>query len=300
MPIFSDIEQLRAVAKVNRSTPWDVFQIYINDSISLFLTPYLGTALIKKIETEAESESTLLKLVQNALGPYAVAMATDEMSIAIGDNGHTVVKSDKSAPASDAKIEKARESLLNRAWSNMEILLSYLEENSSKYTEWREAKYHKNRKTSYFLSAEEFQDKGLIDINYSRLCFERIRMLIFNVEKTEVSPLLGDKEAEILSENEEKHKNIRSKIQAFIGARVAQLHTSKTTRIQRSKYAELEFQAVLRPLFYDDSEDFENLYAQKAIYWMGEILSSLTTDFDKPNSGKVDWDNDGKHIFFAG
>ncbi len=313
MPIFSTnketaIEQLAEVAKVNRSTPWNVFRIYITDAIPVFLVPYLGSALVGKLQatdeaSTAEADAKYLKLipmVRRTLGPFAVGSSTDEASISTGDAGHTVAKSDKFSPASDNKIALAKESLLFRAWANMEILLAYLEEHSTDYTEWKDTRYHKNRKTKYFASAEEFQDSGLVDIDYSRLAFERLRVLIMRVEQSEVANLLGSNESAVLSGTEDKDKKMLSLVRKFIGARVAQLHTSKTTCVQRSKNADLEFKAVIRPAFDDESTDWENYYTQQADFWRGKILEALAADYETQASGKVDWDNKDKFIFFAG
>ncbi len=313
MPIFSTdketaIDQLAEVAKVNRSTPWNVFRIYITDAIPVFLVPYLGSALVDKLqatveESTAEDDAKYLKLlpmVRRPLGPFAVGSSTDEASISTGDAGHTVAKSDKFSPASDNKIALAKESLLARAWANMEILLDYLEEHSEDYPEWKDTRYHKNRKTKYFASAEEFQDSGLVDIDYSRLAFERLRMLIMRVEQSEVANLLGSNEAAVVSGTEDKDRKMLVLVRKFIGARVAQLHTSKTTRVQRSKNADLEFKAVIRPAFDDESTDWENYYTQQADFWRGEILTALAADYETQASGRVDWDNKDKHIFFAG
>lgn len=313
MPIFSTnketaIDQLAEVAKVNRSTPWNVFRIYITDAIPVFLVPYLGSALVDKLQTTDEASAAeadakyvkLIPMVRRTLGPFAVGSSTDEASISTGDAGHTVVKSDKFSPASDNKIALAKESLLSRAWANMEILLDYLEDHSDDYTEWTDTRYHKNRKTKYFASAEEFQDNALVDIDYSRLAFERLRMLIMRVEQSEVTNLLGNNESSVVSGTEEKDRKMLALVRKFIGARVAQLHTSKTTRVQRSKNADLEFKAVIYPAFDDESTDWENYYTQQADFWRGKILEALAADYETQASGKVDWDNKEKHIFFAG
>jgi hypothetical protein len=313
MAIFSTdketaIDQLAEVAKVNRNTPWNVFRIYINDSIPVFLVPYLGTSLLDKLQSTDEASTAeadakyvkLIPMVRRTLGPFAVGSSTDEASISTGDSGHTVAKSDKFSPASDNKIALAKESLLSRAWDNMEILLAYLEDHSADYTEWKDTRYHKNRKTKYFASAEEFQDNGLVDIDYSRLAFERLRMLVMRVEQSEVANLLATNESAVISGTEEKDRKMLALVRQFIGARVAQLHTSKTTRVQRSKSGELEFKAVIRPAFDDESTDWENYYTQQADFWRGRILEALASDYETQASGKVDWDNADKHIFFAG
>ena len=95
-----------------------------------------------------------------------------------------MTKSDKLAPASDAKIKLATESLLERGWHNLDRALCYVSMNTSKYPTWEENS--RMMSTTLFGNYNEFQDEGLIDINYSPLTFSRLRMLIKRIEQSEV------------------------------------------------------------------------------------------------------------------
>ena len=72
-------------------------------------------------------------------------------------------------------------------------------------------------------------------------------------------------------------------IRAYIGNRVAALHTSQTTRVQRSQNNTLEYQAVIRPL-YGDLEDTGNYYTRQSDFWKNEIIE-LLPDFGVDFSG---------------
>ena len=84
-------------------------------------------------------------------------------------SGHTVTRTTDKAPASDAKIEKATESLFNRGWSNLDNALRYLQNNLGKYPEWKNTEV--SHGTRLFKNATEFQEKGLVNIDYSSLTF---------------------------------------------------------------------------------------------------------------------------------
>ncbi|MDU1893062.1 MAG: DUF6712 family protein [Dysgonomonas sp.] len=311
MAIINNIEQLKETARVNKDTPFINWMPFLNDARDHFLTNYLGRKLIAKLD-EVDTASTadddkiyiaILPMVRRVLGPYAVYLSTDELSINTGDNGHTVAKSDKLAPASDAKIAKAANSLLERAWNNLEFLLEYLEENIDSVPEWKESQYYQNCKTKYFPSAFVFQDAGLIDIEYSRLTFEKLRQLIIRIERSEVKHFISNEVEEIIFSPEDDKKDkaalLLSMVRAYIGSKVGELHTSQNTRVQRAKYNNLEYKAIIRPLYKDESDNNPNYYANQALHWQNEIISMLPDLGIENFTGKIDWSNEGKKIFSA-
>lgn len=303
MAIIKNIEQLKLTVKVNKSSPFEVWEIFLNNAQNIILTKYLGVDLINRLESIDENSTDegdkkylkVLPLARQVLGPLAIALSTDETSINTGDSGHTVTRSETLAPASDSKIEKANASLENRAWNNLEVLLEYLEENISDFPELRNSHYFRFCRTKYFLSAAVFQESGLVDISYSRLCFEKLRQLIIGIEKTEVRELVTESVDDVIF-SDEKYESLIERIRAFIGARVAELHTSQTTRIQRSKYNSLEFKAVVRPL-YCDREDTGNYYSEQVRYWQGKILEGLSELGVDISGGKMDFNSDERKLF---
>jgi hypothetical protein len=311
MAIINNVEELKQTVRVNQDTLFPNWQIFLNDARDTFLVNYLGFEIVNKLErvdpssaaAEDEKYIKILLLARRVLGPYAVMLSNDELSINTGSTGHTVIKTDKLTPASDAKIAKASTSQLERAWRNLELLLEHLEENIDDFPEWKKSRYYKNCQTTYFPSAAIFQDTGLIDIDYSRLTFEKLRQLIIRIEKSELKRFLPDAiEKIILDPNEEQKEKavlLLEKIRAYIGAKVAELHTSSNTRIQRSKHSNLEYKAVIRPLYRDETDNNLNFYTDQAKYWESEIVSMLPElGYDNIGS-KMDWSNEGKKIFSA-
>ena len=312
MALINNIDQLKETARVNADAQFGNYLIYLNDARDHFLVNYLGLPIVEKLESIDPASTAdvdkkyirILPRVRRILGPYAVMLSTDEMSILTGSSGHTVTKSDKLAPASDAKIAKSANSMLERAWLNLESLLEFLEENIADYPEWEKSKYFKNRQTKYFSSADVFQDAGLIDIDYSRLTFEKLRQLIIRIEESEVTGFITDDIETFMlqpkDEEKEKAALLLKKVRAFIGSRVGELHTSDNTRKQRSKYNNLEYKAMIRPLYKDESDNNPNYYAEQSIFWKDKIISMLPDlGFEPDNSGKLDWNNEGKKIFSA-
>ncbi|MBK5720139.1 hypothetical protein JGH11_04560 [Dysgonomonas sp. Marseille-P4677] len=311
MAIINSIEQLRETVRVNKDAPFANFVMFLNDARDHFLLHYLGSKLIDKLESVDSSGTTdedakyikILPMARRVLGPYAVMLSTDELSINTGDSGHTVTKTEKLAPASDAKIAKAANSLLERSWKNLEFLLEYLDTNISSFPEWKESKYYQNCRTKYFPSAAVFQDAGLIDIEYSRLTFEKLRQLIIRIEESEVTDFITDDIEKFIidstDENKQKAASLLKKVRAYIGSKVGELHTSQNTRVQRSRHNNPEYKAIIRPLYKDESDNNPNYYTTQALYWQEQIISMLPELGFGNTSGKLEWSNEGKKIFSA-
>lgn len=312
MAIIKNIDQLKLTVKVNKSLPWSSISPYLEDAQDIYLIPYLGFKIVDKLENLDESSTSedegllraILSRVRRVLGPFAVLTGSAELSIMMGDSGHTVSKSDTSTPASDAKIEKADNNLESRAWQNLEILLQYMESNISKYPDWKESDYYKNKQTRFFDNSIQFQDQGLINIEYKRLTFEKLRQLIIRIEKTEITTLITPAiDAIILDPDpddakEKKRLLLLERIRAYIGARVGELHTSTTTRVQRSKNNSLEYKPVIRPL-YEDIANTGNYYVQQVAFWNTKILESIVDMGVELGSANPKWNDEDKRIIVA-
>jgi hypothetical protein len=105
-------EELQKYVKVNRSIDFETYRQYLIDAQDKYITPYIGQSLIDKLMSDNTDQLSIY--VCRALGPFSLALSTDEFSINFGESGHTVTRTDDKAPASDAKIAKAAESLYNR------------------------------------------------------------------------------------------------------------------------------------------------------------------------------------------
>ena len=108
MALITSTEQLKKYVSINASKDFATYEQYVIDAQREYLEPYVGYKLLEDIE--AKDDDKLYILLCNALGPFSLAIATHELSIQFGESGHTVVRTDKLAPASEAKIEKAKES----------------------------------------------------------------------------------------------------------------------------------------------------------------------------------------------
>ncbi|MDL2262963.1 hypothetical protein LJC11_05640 [Bacteroidales bacterium OttesenSCG-928-I21] len=306
--LIRDFNTLKQTVKIHKSGAWDAFAPFVQDAQRFYIEPYLGVKLIAMLEQLIDSgvpedtpqeKKDLLDLSIRALGPLSYALAAHESSIGFGDAGHTVARTDTVAPASDEKVKSAKETALYRGWQNLEYLLVFLEENEYKFLDWRASRYIKTPQSKYFRTAIDFQELGMVDISYSRLTYEKLLQLIRRIEMTKVADMIqmniSDPFAKTLSD---KLKTLISYIRPYIASRVAELHTSQTTKEQRTLESsdKPEFKAVIRPL-YDDLADTGNYYGEQADYWEAKIIELLADEFGIDSSGKLDWNSKEKKLF---
>lgn len=300
MALIKSIEDLRKHTKVNRNMSFDTLEPYVRDAQDKYLLPAFGAGLLDDIENK--EGDVLYGLFCRSLAPFTLALASDEMSINFGESGHTVSKSDTVAPASDAKIARATESLYNRGWTNLERALKHVVKHVADYPEWKQSEYYHKSTTTLFSGSESFQDDGLVDIDYGCLTFVQLRTLIIRVEKTEALTLLpADLSIEtLMASNTKDDMKLVAALQAFAGSRVAAIHTAQTTRRQRAKPGiQTEHKALIRPL-YEDLEDTGNYFETQASIWLDRIMELLITAGYVVDGRSLKWNSEDKKIFVAG
>ncbi|MDD4592262.1 MAG: hypothetical protein PHG06_17820 [Parabacteroides sp.] len=293
--LIKSIEELQKYVKINKSTDFETYQQFLIDAQDKYITPYIGQSLIDKLITETADK--LRSHICRALGPFSLALATDEFSINVGESGHTVTRTEKLAPASDAKIAKATESLFNRGWSNLDNALRYLQSNIANYPEWKDVSI--SISTRLFDNATEFQEKGLVDIDNSPLTFHHLRMLVLRIETSETFKLLPDD----MKNNFDKSasEDITTSMQAYTGSRVAALHTSQSTKTQRTSGAQsqIEFKPIIRPL-YSDMQYTGNYFDEQADFWRNTLDEALiAAEKKEAGEGTVKYNSSERRIFVA-
>ena len=299
MALIKTIDELRKYVKINKSKDFETYEMFIQDAQEKYIEPYFGSTLLETLETKANDELRLQ--ICRALGPFSLALATDEFSILFGETGHTVARSEKVAPASDAKIEKATQSLFERGWSNLDRAISIVRQKASTYPEWTETEFSKKLSSHFFSSAREFQDNGMVNINYSSLTFYYLRLLILRIEKSETLMFVPAETRKIYLEDPTQiPATVLSTMQAYTGSRVAAIHSSKLTREQRGKPRNItEYRPLVRPL-YENEEETLNYLEQQADFWKGAMYDALEAEnIIESGSRSVKWNEQDKKVFVA-
>lgn len=300
------IDDLRQTVKVNASFPFASLEPYLDDAFYRYLLPYLGEPLTERLVGDMATTDDLKVriLITRALGPLALATASPELGVLIGDSGHTVSRTDKVTVASDQKIARSEESMQERGWRNLDRLLGYLE--TGIYPEWKESPYYKRMAVGRYLNtAPEFQDLGKVNIGYSRLTFEKFRPLLDALEMKLCrwigSSLDRSLREELVSPSDPIRQELIEYIRVWLAMNVAKLHTSQTTRVQRTAAGQVEFRPIIYPL-YADPADNGNFYAEQATALEAVISDYLLThaaELGLPAPVKNDFNSIDKHIFFA-
>lgn len=300
------IDDLRQAVKVNASFPFASLEPYLDDAFYRYLLPYLGEPLAERLAVDGETAEDLKvrTMIARALGPLALALASPELGVLIGDSGHTVKRTNDVTVASDQKIARSEESMQERGWMNLDRLLGYLE--TGIYPEWKESLYYKRMAAGCYLNtAPEFQDLGKVNIGYSRLTFEKLRPLLDALEM-KLRRWIGNSldrslRQELISPSDPIRQELIEQIRVWLAMNVAKLHTSQTTRVQRTAAGQVEFRPVIYPL-YADSADNGNFYAEQVTALesvISDYMVQYAAELGLPVPVKNDFNSIDKHIFFA-
>lgn len=308
--IISNIEQLKKTVKIHATMPFDAVEPFLSTARDIYLERYLGIDLVEILEVEAipERAAKLLIVVRKALGPLAIWLGNAELSVRFGDAGFIVgAEYGKSVAASESKIANVSDSLERRGFQYLDKVLEYLEENAADFPEWTESRYYSLRSGNYILSAKQFQEVGLVDIDYSRLTFETFRPLMSMIEARFVTETLGvdldqSLRGKLNSTQSAEEIELIKAIRQFVACKTAELYTSKAAKAQRETNGSNEYKPLIRPIYSDPANEGNFFTEQAVFYWnkVQQILNKYAVEFGKePFSPALDWNNEERKIYNA-
>ena len=292
--LFADAEALRSVIKINASIPWTSMLPYIDSAWNMYLLRYFSSACLTGI---SDTDAVFWGYVRRAVGPLAVSLSADEMSISIGDSGITVQNDQgKRSPASDAKIAAAKQNMQLRGLAALSDAIRYVL--ASDTIDSSTCPRLMELKKLLIQDIDTFELCVGLDGNY--ISFFELVPIMRGVQaklRTTVGPSLFDR---LFHPDTELLAALASGCRDYIAYRCAELYTSMSSRQQRGRPGVTEYKAVLRPL-YDDVEDSGNWYATMAADALALVLSTIEENaeelgIDRP-SAFDDWNGPGKRIF---
>lgn len=300
MNIISSIADLKKVVKINASMPFDSIEPYLNDAGDIYLVPFVGVQVVDA----AESDELLKPMVARALGPLAMALATDELGIMFGDSGITVQNEQgKRSPAKDQKIQAAKENLMMRGMMALDRLMDWLRSHAEQYPSFVELD-NAAAAGCFVRSAIDYQENGCVYIDSSNIAYRQLLPVMKQLQASDIRPLLTDEVFNRLLKKEDlnaKQVTLRYFIVLYLANRSAGLFTSQNSRRQRqgSRVAP-EFQPVVRPL-YTDQDDTVNFFLKQAEFYMSQIRGMISSDAEElglplPESGLMEY-NSKEHKF---
>ena len=298
--IIPDIETLKTVVKINAAIPYESVSPYINDALDIYIEPQVGNVIIDIASTG--EDTTLKDKILRCLGPLTLALATDELGISFGDSGITVQNEQgKRSPANEAKIAAAKVSLFYRGMQALDRLLDYLERNKLKYPNYADHISITNQVSCFIRSAQEYQDIGLVNIDYSTLTYRTMLPTIRQLQERHVREMLTDDlYNRLLAMTDQDAKFLQEYVIRYLANKSAELYTSQTSRQERTGSGTPEYQPILRPV-YQDSTETGNFFAQQADYYSGKINSFLNANAEdlgvnKPSTA-INFNSKEKKVF---
>ena len=277
--IIPDIETLRSVVKINSSIPYQSIEPFLADALDIYIEPQVGNVIVSLAMDG--NDTTLTDKIRRALGPLTLTLATGELGIQFGDSGDPVAyKTGKKSPANEAKIAAAKSNLFFRGMQALDRLLDYLQRYSSRYPDFTDHLALSNKATCFIRSANDFQDVGLIDIDYSTLTYRSVLPTLLQLQECNVKEMLQVDLYERLLSGEldtPKAKILRTMVIRYLANKTAELYTSQTSRQERIGSKQPEYTPLFRPV-YQDMTDTGNFYAGQANYYAGQITNFITAN----------------------
>jgi len=174
----------------------DYLRPHLEEAIEEFVLPYLGKLQYQKLIQDYENEviesdsleEELLRHVQKVSVLFAHYAAIPELILHLSAAGFR-------NPEHQARIAKWQKegveaSYKTKGYKALDRLLIFLEENASQFPKWKQSEGFQVTRKFFITSAEEFHQ--FVNINRSRLVFNKLASSMRYVEQHLLKPVLGD------------------------------------------------------------------------------------------------------------
>lgn len=204
--ILKDKSDIAKFLPLNSGFVFNNVKPYLQHAEKEHLIPVLGKPLYDLLDEAFNSEVPLTEGRLFDLLPYAQAVVVNfgihefipVGNIQISDKGIKIHTEDSLKPAPLWAKEELQETLANAAFSDLEALRLFLDENQETYEEWATSSAYERSKDSFINYASEFSD--IYNIANSNRTFVRLKSIIKNVEEEIIQNALGAEYYEELRE----------------------------------------------------------------------------------------------------
>lgn len=195
--LIKTLAELQKYLRVDATFKIEGLYPYQDSAIEKYLIDVLGEDLTDSLlmwynaddPGEDTDLQTLLPFAQRVVAKFAFHQGAPNFDLRLTDSGFGVVSNQTLAPASKDRVNRFVENLEHEGWDAVEMLLRFLETNSSEYPQWAESDAYTMQLRNFINSAEEF-DK-YVNIGKSRLKFRNMRNTMDNVELLQVIPVIS-------------------------------------------------------------------------------------------------------------
>ena len=152
-------------------------------------------------------------------------------------------------------------------------------------------------------SAQEYQDIGLVNIDYSTLTYRNMLPTIRGLQERHIREMLTDGLYDQLLNNADtdtKSKILIEYIIRYLANKSAELYTSQTSHQERNGSGTPEYRPVIRPL-YNDTDETGNYFGDQSNYYAGKIYGFISDNAEElgitPTSTAIHFNSKDKKIF---
>lgn len=200
MALIETIEEVKTHIAVNLTTEIENLIPYIEEAETRFIRPILGdelyAELLEQFEAGGSSSGSgisnyddLLKKVQRPLIYFAYCLYEPTGNIQISDSGFHIAVNENKKAAFEWQVNRVVNSWYDIAYTGIDNLLEYLEDNIEDYPQWSSSTAFTILKSNFIVRASDFNK--YFDIHNSRRVFVTIKAIMTKIEDFEIANAIG-------------------------------------------------------------------------------------------------------------
>lgn len=299
--LFPDVETLRVYVKVTSATPDVTLRPFLKEAFEAYVVRYFSSML-----EVMEKDVKAVELARMTVGPLAMALAADEMSVNIGDSGITVQsnRNGNLVPASDAKIQAAKLAMAKRGFRALEGLCRHVMERPETYPELRKEDWAE-RLAGILPTYTDFS--ALVAMPCLFMAFLTVAPVIRQLQEMELKAAIGETLYGRLvayarsGRRDEAFERLLNAAKCFLCNKAAYLFSSSRTKEERCFSGNMEFPAAVYPLFYDvtDTGNFYGKFAEKAMAAIQDIMGRFQEELGVGKPEALEYNGPERKVFYS-
>lgn len=162
---------------------------YIRSAELWIKNQVLGATLYNLIAADNFEDQDLIQLCQSVVANQAFWEAIPFLDLVLTNNGFAVISAQNKVPASKERVDRLREQCLVRRDSEVEFLITFLEEHSDYHDEWKGSSAYSIMTDCLIRTATELQQYG--NWEGTRKDFLKLRPQLIHETMTKLEPVFS-------------------------------------------------------------------------------------------------------------
>ena len=195
--LIIDVSQMQPYVRFAKTLEIDNVAPYISQAEEQYLLDILGEPLMEELRLYVNASPFVLKAtteelldkVRMPLSQFAFLQALPTLDLLLSSTGLMVGSSNNLVPASAARVDNLKKSLIANGYLGLEILLRFLEVKKTTYPEWLTGAGYADHFKFLLRDATDFDT--YVFINKSRLLWCNMRSIMANVERLVLEPAVS-------------------------------------------------------------------------------------------------------------